>query len=187
VTVRSARHDELITVFRDDTNREGVEHRMTDEELIEAAAKAMQERMTWPSLHWPSVNSIQHDDVAKALAVAALEVFREALKPTGDEREALADAFARVWVDHDVESGDIPSDYEMADAAFAAGFTRARQDDWEYSPGYILNDGYVFVQSGVIAPRYVQQFMAEGGEVIRRRVGKYETVHPIPDTEGSKK
>lgn len=49
---------------------------------------------------------------------------------------------------------------------------------WEYSPGHrwVDRDGveHWFVQSGVIAPGYVEQYLKEGGEVVRRRVGPYE-------------
>jgi hypothetical protein len=51
--------------------------------------------------------------------------------------------------------------------------------EWEYVPGRIGSDGRAFVQSGVIAPTYVKQFMAEGRDVLRRRVGRFE---PVTDT-----
>lgn len=47
---------------------------------------------------------------------------------------------------------------------------------WEYVPGWLGPDGEAFVLSGVIAPGYVAQFIAEGGEVLRRKVGPFETV-----------
>lgn len=44
------------------------------EEMVEAAADSMIQRLTWPSLHWPTVqlDGINHRDVARALARAAL-------------------------------------------------------------------------------------------------------------------
>lgn len=47
---------------------------------------------------------------------------------------------------------------------------------WEYVPGWIGKDGRTFVQDGVIAPSYVRKFIAEGGKVLRRRVGDFEMV-----------
>lgn len=48
--------------------------------------------------------------------------------------------------------------------------------DWEYVPGFLAQDGRARVSSGTIAPGYVAQFIAEGGEVLRRRVGAFEVV-----------
>lgn len=47
---------------------------------------------------------------------------------------------------------------------------------WEYVPGWIGKDGRARVGQGVIAPGYVAQFITEGGEVLRREVGGFETV-----------
>jgi hypothetical protein len=52
--------------------------------------------------------------------------------------------------------------------------------EWEYVPGHrwVDRDGveHWFVQSGVIKPTYVKTYLAEGGEVLRRRVGQWEEV-----------
>ncbi|RUQ06712.1 hypothetical protein D8M34_06745 [Microbacterium sp. HSID17254] len=48
--------------------------------------------------------------------------------------------------------------------------------DWEYVPGFLSPDGRARVSAGTIAPGYVAQFIAEGGEVLRRRVGAFEVV-----------
>lgn len=53
-------------------------------------------------------------------------------------------------------------------------------EGWEYAPGHRWvdhegNDQW-FVQSGRIKPSYVARFIAEGGEVIRRKVGPWEVV-----------
>ena len=47
---------------------------------------------------------------------------------------------------------------------------------WEYKPGFLNKQGRAFISGGVIAPGYVAQFIAEGGEVVRRKVGDFETV-----------
>lgn len=46
----------------------------------------------------------------------------------------------------------------------------------EYSPGHISPKYGVFAESGRIAPSYVDQFRAEGGEVLARLVGPYHEV-----------
>lgn len=46
----------------------------------------------------------------------------------------------------------------------------------EYSPGHISPKYGVFAESGRIAPGYVNQFRAEGGEVLARLVGPYREV-----------
>lgn len=56
------------------------------EALIEAAKVAIQKRAQWRSLHWPKLDALAHDDVARALAEAALAVFEQAHTPTDDER-----------------------------------------------------------------------------------------------------
>jgi hypothetical protein len=63
----------------------------------------------------------------------------------------------------------------------------AEPDHWEYRPGYLMKDGRVFAQASIIAPGYVRKFLAEGGDVIRRRVGEFETVTTdnAPEEEGS--
>lgn len=53
---------------------------------------------------------------------------------------------------------------------------------WEYSPGHRWVDRngeeQWFVRAGVVAPGYVEEYMEEHGDVIRRRVGPWETVEP---------
>lgn len=57
------------------------------------------------------------------------------------------------------------------------GITRLLQErDWEYVPGFLTSDGRARVSPGTIAPGYVAQFIAEGGEVLRRQVGAFEAV-----------
>lgn len=41
-------------------------------EQIEAAAEAIRERSTWPSMHWPDIGGVDHLDTSNALASAAL-------------------------------------------------------------------------------------------------------------------
>ena len=52
----------------------------------------------------------------------------------------------------------------------------------EYRPGYrwVDRDGgeHWFVQSGVIAPDYVDEYVREGGEVVCREVGPWRTYQP---------
>lgn len=73
------------------------------EALIEGVKVAIQKRATWRSLHWPNLDALAHEDVARALAEAALAVFEQALgeatsTPTDDEREAYlpADVYNRL-------------------------------------------------------------------------------------------
>lgn len=47
---------------------------------------------------------------------------------------------------------------------------------YEYVPGFINKNGNVRVGQGRIAPGHVAQFIEEGGEVLRRRVGNFEAV-----------
>lgn len=51
-------------------------------------------------------------------------------------------------------------------------------DKYEYVPGFINKEGRAWVGAGTIAPGYVAQFIEEGGEVLRRRVGDFEVVTP---------
>jgi hypothetical protein len=51
-----------------------------------------------------------------------------------------------------------------------------REKSWEYVPGWIGDDGRARIRSGTIAPGFVAQYIAEGGEVVRREVGPFETV-----------
>src|SRR5690606_13390280 len=64
--------------------------------LIEAGKAAIQKRATWASLHWPNLDAIAHEDVARALSEAALAVFEQAHTPTDDEREARARITAKL-------------------------------------------------------------------------------------------
>lgn len=54
---------------------------MNEKELIDKVADAIQRRALWPSLHWPKLDAIQHRDVAVGLAMAALDVVEELLRP----------------------------------------------------------------------------------------------------------
>lgn len=49
-----------------------VQVEVTDE-MVEKAALAILNRMTWPSLHWPNLDSLHNRDVRMAMARAALE------------------------------------------------------------------------------------------------------------------
>lgn len=42
------------------------------DDLIAQVANAIAQRATWPSLHWPDVSSLQHRDVAEAIARAVV-------------------------------------------------------------------------------------------------------------------
>lgn len=52
----------------------------------------------------------------------------------------------------------------------------AEEPEWEYVPGWIADNGRARISQGVIAPGYVAEFIAEGGEVVRRRVSRFEKV-----------
>lgn len=77
----------------------------------------------------------------------------------GAGKRALADEYAEGW--EAVRAG-APGN--------ALGLTV------EYSPGHISPKYGVFAESGRIAPGYVDQFRAEGGEVLARLVGPYREV-----------
>lgn len=65
-----------------------------------------------------------------------------------------------------------------------AGTDWEPEPNWEYVPGHrwVDRDGveHWFVQSGTIAHGYVNKYISEGGEVIRRVVGPWETVEAMP-------
>lgn len=92
----------------------------------------------------------------------------------------LADSMAteeedgKLWDEGRVDIAQRNAYLSMAEAA------RKALGPWEYYPGHIGSTGRVFRggAGGTIAPGFVAQFMAEGGEVIRRRVGIYGTVTP---------
>lgn len=69
------------------------------------------------------------------------------------------------------------TNYCTGRADIKVGITRVLEErDWEYVPGFLAKDGRARVSVGAIAPGYVAQFIAEGGEVLRRRVGAFEVV-----------
>ena len=55
--------------------------------------------------------------------------------------------------------------------------------EWEYQPGHIDHnrDGGAFVQGSTIAPSYVQQYVAEGGKAIKRKVSPWLPVEGESD------
>lgn len=62
----------------------------------------------------------------------------------------------------------------------ARGTVADAESVWEYQPGHAWTDRdgeqRWFVQSGVIAPGYVTEYISEGGGALRRKVGPWETV-----------
>ncbi len=88
------------------------------------------------------------------------------------------------WASTNVDYGSYAFDGHIADAVAAEVRPRGTVTDaevkWEYVPGEIWTDRFgsthVAVQNGVIAPDYVSDYIAEGGEVLRRKVGPWETV-----------
>lgn len=96
--------------------------------------------------------------------------------------EATDAEFDRWLAAHDAEvrqGGDYHEGFEeglkVGRAEVRAGVV-AEEPEWEYVPGWIAADGRARISQGVIAPSYVAEFIAEGGEVVRRRVSKFETV-----------
>lgn len=77
----------------------------------------------------------------------------------GAGKRALADEFAKGW-----------------EAVRAGAPGNALGLSVEYSPGHISPKYGVFAESGRIARGYVDQFRAEGGEVLARLVGPYREV-----------
>lgn len=57
---------------------------------------------------------------------------------------------------------------------------KKKKTKWEYVPGHRWVDAnggeHWFVGNGTIAPGYVKKYIAEGGEVLRRKVGEWEEV-----------
>lgn len=99
-----------------------------NEKLIKEAAKAIQDRATWPSLHWPPLHALSHTDVARAIAEAALAVFEKAHTPTDDEREAL-DYAIRCAIPNDLEYRPLHKLIRaIQDSVLAAGFLRSDQE-----------------------------------------------------------
>lgn len=79
-----------------------------------------------------------------------------------------------------VSDGELSRIRDAINAHLSGGKVTDAEAEWEYVPGEIWTDRsggkHVAVQSGVIAPGYVDTYIAEGGDVLRRKVGPWETV-----------
>lgn len=60
---------------------------------VEAAAKAIRERSTWPSVHWPNVSGVNHLDTSNALAIAAIAA-ADAVVTVDGLQECIEDTLA---------------------------------------------------------------------------------------------
>jgi hypothetical protein len=67
-------------------------------DLIAEAAKEIRKRATWPSLHWPNVDALQHQDVAEACARAAFGVFAAAQAVQTLDRDVVVKAINDVFL-----------------------------------------------------------------------------------------
>jgi hypothetical protein len=69
---------------------------------------------------------------------------------------------------------------EISDEEFEAELAKVVDSEWEYVRGHrwVDREGgeHWFVQAGTIAPGYLEKYIAEGGGVIRRKVGPWEVV-----------
>lgn len=97
-------------------------------------------------------------------------------KPDTEEwnHHILTDDSWREWRDANPEKLTLSGDGEL-DASTLYDPPKLR---WEYRHGHLdsrAEDG-AFVQSAVIAPSHVQQYIREGGKVLRRLVGPWEEV-----------
>lgn len=139
--------------------------------------------------------AVAHDGVelrgheATALARALADIHQTRLRDRGSVREARiapgVSGVATVTAFEDAESAlrdfdayvdsgapvqwQVGKVYEMLRAVL-------EETEWEYRPKH-----GPLVRSGTISPEYVDEYVAEGGTVVRRRVGPYETYHPHPD------
>lgn len=105
-----------------------------------------------------------------------------------EAEKALAkhDAIGPLWVEE--LSGQIArDDADDLASALRALLSVPETENWEYAPGHHWIDkngeGHWFVQAGTISPGYVQEYMAQGREAIRRRVGPWE---PVPVEEDNR-
>jgi hypothetical protein len=110
---------------------------MTDEDLIEKAARAAYAAVYGyePQAFDPGEG---HDEDWRAIARAALAVFKKAHGATDDEREALVGILHRAVHPHsavhphvrlvDLTEDELGDTYLRADAILAAGFRRAALD-----------------------------------------------------------
>ena len=194
---------------------------MTDEELVEKAAEAMAilddydgcfERLRdWANataeqrecreVEEPMSMDVEDAEDWRKRARAALAVFREAQKPTDDEREALARVIFLQQHPDSAGAWDAPGDAGKeswrlkADTILAAGFHRTEQGEpeWEYGyccAGELTTGGKSFVHGVDYRGETMTRQEAEmrGGVLMRRTkavpAGPWV---PAPDTEGSKK
>lgn len=111
------------------------------------------------------------------------ETWRPQGEPTGhrailiQEARSHADDYRR----YDDTEGLVGTLVEMANMLAAHD---AEEPEWEYVPGWIGDDGRARISAGTIEPDYVAQYLAEGGEVVRRRVSKFEPVKQEGKTDG---
>lgn len=107
------------------------------------------------------------DDVREALLAAVSDVLADTFSDAVTERIA-ADVLTRLSVTHEIRPRGTVTEPTDSGA------------EWEYVPGEIWTDRFggthVTVQSGVIASGYVDTYIAEGGDVLRRKVGPWESV-----------
>ena len=169
--------DELIAEARSLSTYEG--------STLERAADALEQL-------WKQYGAVQAE-LAEAHAHFAIQEGRiEQFKRERDEALAEVEelraqlAKVRQWAQSVALHPDPPADDEMAGQINAAGDVLAilspteretPAGEWEYRPGHIGADGRARITSpATIAPDYVREYMAEGGEVVRRRVGPWEEV-----------
>lgn len=88
-------------------------------------------------------------------------------------RRFLGAEWDQMLATHDAEVRE-HARHEFCDARL--GCVVAEEPEWEYVPGWIAADGRARISQGVIAPSYVSEFIAEGGDVVRRRVSRFEAV-----------
>lgn len=69
------------------------------EQGIEAAARAMRERTTWPSMHWPNISGVNHIDTSTALTRAAVSAYLSVVLDETELAEVIAESrgFGSGW------------------------------------------------------------------------------------------
>lgn len=102
------------------------------------------------------------------------------IQQTAEQVEAAAEAahYAQGFDDWEVANEtERGFALEIAIAVLEAVNFRAPEPEWEweYAPGHIDNnrDGEAFVQGSTIAPGYVQQYVAQGGSALKRKVSPW--------------
>lgn len=92
---------------------------------------------------------------------------------TMDEVRSLF-ADPKLWLNTERARADFDAALARHDAEKRAEWEA--EQGWEYVPGWIADDGRARISQGVVAPGYVGEFIAGGGDVVRRRVSRFETV-----------